>query len=72
MDISSCEVCGKNFKPSFNEKGQIEYDRVVAVISGSDTLKYRVICNDCYQNNWKFTEHGVLINETPVKKKGKK
>lgn len=32
----------------------------------------RYICEKCSQDNWKFTEHGVLINETPVKKKGKK
>lgn len=68
MDL--CEVCGKVFTPTFNEKGQIEYDRVV-IARASDPQKYRVICDDCYQNNWKFTEHGVLINETPVKKKKK-
>lgn len=70
MHIYKCVVCGNDFALSLKAKENLGSDRSVFVHI-SDVPKHRVICDNCYQNNWKFTEHGVLMNETPVKK-GKK
>lgn len=74
--IFLCEVCRKIFEMTWEER---QVKLVGEQISTTDTLvngrirtNRRYICDDCYQNNWKFTEHGVLMNETPVKKRGKK
>lgn len=53
-----CEVCSSLIP--LDEKEKI-----------TDVAK-RQICNKCAQDGWKFTEQGVLMNETPVKKKKKK
>ena len=36
------------------------------------TVAKRHICSKCALEGWKYTEHGVLMNETPVKKRKKK
>lgn len=71
MHICLCEVCGNEFVLSFKNMIQLSRERVAIDTTPRGTRR-RYICEDCYQNNWKFTEHGVLMNETPVKKKGKK
>ena len=66
-----CEACHQPFSLMWEEEAKLSKDRIATeyTICG---IRRKFICNSCSQNNWKFTEHGVLINETPVKKKGKK
>lgn len=72
-----CEVCHKSFEMTWEERRAKLIDgkqmsTIYESINGQIRTHDRHICDGCYQNNWKFTEHGVLMNETPVKKKGKK
>jgi len=53
-----CEICSSLIP--IDEKEKV-----------SDAAK-RQICSKCAQDGWKFTKHGVLMNETPVRKKKKK
>lgn len=66
-----CEACRQSFSLMWEEEAKLSKDRI-AIEHTIRSIRRKFICNSCYQNNWKFTEHGVLINETPVKKKGKK
>ena len=66
-----CEVCQEPFAMMWEEEAKLGKDRV-AIDYITRGIRRKFICDNCYQNNWKFTEHGVLMNETPVKKKGKK
>lgn len=71
MRIYSCKVCGNEFAISFKKEIQLSRERVAMDHTPRGTTHHRYICEDCYRNNWKFTEHGVLMNETPVKKRKK-
>ena len=71
MDVTVlCEACHQCFTFPIEEEPAFDRERIIVESTG--VVRRRYICDNCYQNNWKFTEHGVLMNETPVKKKGKK
>lgn len=65
-----CEACRQPFFLTWEEEAKLGSDRFVIenTIRG---IRRKFICNSCYQDNYKFTEHGVLMNETPVKKRKK-
>ena len=69
--IHLCEVCQRAFALTFEEECNLPKERVFteSTIAG---IRHKYICNLCSIDNWKFTEHGVLINETPVTKKKKR
>ena len=66
-----CEACNNCFTFPTEEE-QTLFDNKGMIIEKTHTIRRRYICDECRQNNWKFTEHGVLMNETPVKKRVKK
>ena len=66
-----CEACRNSFTMSPEEEFKLNNDRVF-IYSTVLGARRKFICDKCYQNNYKFTEHGVLMNETPVKKRVKK
>ena len=63
-----CEACHQPFSLMWEEETRLGSDRF-AIENTIRGIRRKFICNSCYQDNWKFTEHGVLMNETPVKKK---
>lgn len=64
-----CEACRQPIFLVWEEEMKLGSDRIVVenTIRG---IRRKFICNSCYQNNWRLTGGGVLINETPVKKRG--
>lgn len=71
-----CEACNKPtilmWEEIMNNNDRFAVDITWNGAMHSNIIRRKFICNDCYQNNWKFTEHGVLMNETPVTKKKKR
>ena len=62
-----CEACQQPFFLMWEEEAKLSKDRI-AIEHTICGIRRKFICNSCYQDNYKFTEHGVLMNETPVKK----
>lgn len=63
-----CEACHEPFSMMWEEEIKLGSDRDTTEYTPRG-LRRKFICDKCYQDNWKFTEHGVLMNETSVKKK---
>lgn len=61
-----CELCGELTQYKFHD----EKNEVGDVVFIYRNPNERPLCAKCIKDGWKFTEHGVLINETPVKKRG--
>ena len=65
-----CEVCNKSFALTREEEAKLGGERVYAMYTMIG-VRFKYICDKCCQANWKFTEDGVLMNETPVKRRSK-
>lgn len=65
-----CDACNHVFSLSVEDETNLPKDRIVI----EDTIRgihRRYICDKCYQDNYKFTEHGVLMYEAPSRKRRK-
>ena len=65
-----CEACCHTFDLTPEAEANLPRDRVFVWRTIGRT-NHRYICDNCYQNNYKFTEHGVLMYEAPNKRKRK-
>ena len=73
----NCEVCRTPARLMWKEEAETSSDRFAIESTwngaiGKYIIRRKFICDKCYKDNWMFTEHGVLMNETPVKKRVKK
>lgn len=68
--VRLCEVCKQDFALAQDEEASLCEERVYAMYTMIG-VRFKYICDKCYQANWKFTEDGVLMNETPIKRRKK-
>lgn len=70
--VAFCKACQQSFSFPIEEEQSLFDSKRLFIRSAPGRTQRWYICNQCYEDNFKFNEHGVLMNETPVKKKGKK
>ena len=66
-----CDACQKDFSFPIEEEQSLFDSKRLFIRSACGRSQRWYICDQCYKDNFKFNEHGVLMNETPIKKKKK-